>query len=103
VERLPVASCCRAERHRVRVRGSEVSRVGRHPVKARARTAPEALAETMSRRISGAFAQYKITTEEVTAFKELLDKHGLPVFAAIVFPDAIRDLNEKSKARKSKP
>lgn len=56
---------------------------------------PEALAETMGRRITGAFAQYKITAEEGNAFKELVDKHGLPVFVAIVFPDAIRELNER--------
>lgn len=63
---------------------------------------PEVLAETMGKRISGAFAQYKIPADEANAFKVLVDKHGLPVFVAIVFPEAIRELNERKPQQPEK-
>lgn len=57
---------------------------------------PQALADGMGRRMVAAFTQYKIGTTDAQVFKENVDKHGLPVFVAIVFPDAVRELKEKS-------
>jgi hypothetical protein len=54
---------------------------------------PEKLADTMGRRISAAFAQYKIPADQAEAFKVTVDRYGLPVFMAAVFPEAIRELN----------
>lgn len=62
---------------------------------------PEKLADTMGKRIVAAFAQYKIPTAQVEAFKATVDKHGLPVFVAIVFPEAVRDLNATNPGNKS--
>ncbi len=53
----------------------------------------------MGKRIVSAFAQYKITVAEANEFKALVDKHGLPEFVKIVFPQAVREL-EGSKAGK---
>ncbi len=60
---------------------------------------PEVLADTMGKRIVSAFAQYKITVTEANDFKALVDKHGLPEFVKIVFPQAAREF-EGSKAGK---
>ena len=46
------------------------------------------LAESMGRRLVSAFTQYKIPVSYVKDFKGLVDKHGFPVFLAIVFPNA---------------
>jgi hypothetical protein len=64
---------------------------------------PEALADTMGKRIIAAFAQYKITASDANAFKNMVDRHGVPVFIAIVFPEAARELEAKSKDKKAKP
>jgi len=46
----------------------------------------EALAQAMGRRISTAFAQYKVPVAYVEQFKKLVDEHGMPAFVKIVFP-----------------
>jgi hypothetical protein len=48
------------------------------------------LADAMGRRITGAFLQYKMPLSYAEDLKVLVDTHGLPIFLAIVFPDAIR-------------
>ena len=44
----------------------------------------------MGRRITAAFLQYKIPISYAEDLKVLVDTHGLPIFLAIVFPEAIR-------------
>jgi hypothetical protein len=51
---------------------------------------PAMLADAMGRRITGAFLQYKMPLSYAEDLKVLVDTHGLPIFLAIVFPDAIR-------------
>jgi cell pole-organizing protein PopZ len=51
---------------------------------------PAMLAEAMGRRITAAFLQYKMPISYAEELKVLVDTHGLPVFLAIVFPEAIR-------------
>ncbi len=51
---------------------------------------PAMLADAMGRRITGAFLQYKMPLSYAEDLKVLVDMHGLPIFLAIVFPDAIR-------------
>jgi hypothetical protein len=52
---------------------------------------PDALADAMGRRIVAAFSQYKIPVAYAESLKKLVDKHGLPVFMKIVFPDRSPD------------
>jgi hypothetical protein len=49
---------------------------------------PQMLATTMNRRVSGAFAQYKISKEQIAQFKRNVDQHGFPLFFQSLFPDA---------------
>jgi hypothetical protein len=51
---------------------------------------PAMLADAMGRRITAAFLQYKMPFSYAEELKVLVDTHGLPIFLAIVFPDAIR-------------
>jgi hypothetical protein len=50
-------------------------------------SAPQ-LADAMGKRFVSAFSQYKIPVAYVKDFKVLVDQHGLPVFLALVFPNA---------------
>lgn len=49
---------------------------------------PELLAQTMGKRVADAFAAYDVPVSRVEAFKELVDKHGFPVFFEALFPDS---------------
>jgi hypothetical protein len=67
---------------------------------------PQVLADTMGKRIVAAFSQYKVPVTEAEAFKVLVDKHGLPVFVGIVFPEVVKELNSRKptdKSQKPKP
>lgn len=58
---------------------------------------PADLAMAMGKRIVAAFNQYKIPVSEAEKFKKLVDKHGFPIFAALVFP---KDPAEAGKQKK---
>lgn len=60
----------------------------------------EALSQSGGRRIVAAFAQYKIPVSQANEFKDLVDKHGVPVFVSIVFPGAIKQGDEKKPAKR---
>jgi hypothetical protein len=47
---------------------------------------PQLLARTMSIRVGQAFANYKVPAERIKAFKQLVDRHGFPVFFSALFP-----------------
>jgi hypothetical protein len=47
---------------------------------------PQRLAQTMGRRISSAFAKYKVPKENVETFKSIVDEQ-FPVFFQALFPD----------------
>ena len=51
---------------------------------------PAMLADAMGRRITAAFLQYKMPFTYAEDLKVLVDRHGLPIFLAIVFPEAAR-------------
>ncbi len=62
---------------------------------------PQMLADTMGQRISAAFHQYQKTQAYADEVRRLVDQHGLPVFVAIVFPEAVQAIeNEKTKQKK---
>lgn len=49
---------------------------------------PEEISKGFTDRFVAAFAQYKLAESDVTQFRALVDKHGLPVFIKGVFPNA---------------
>jgi len=61
---------------------------------------PQVLAESMGQRISMAFGQYKKSQDYADNVKKLVDEHGLPVFLGIVFPEAVRAIEEKNPKEK---
>lgn len=61
---------------------------------------PQMLAESMGQRISMAFGQYKKSQDYADNVKKLVDEHGLPVFLAIVFPEAVRAIEQKNPKEK---
>jgi hypothetical protein len=61
---------------------------------------PQQLATSMGQRISTAFSHYKKSQAYADDVKDLVDKHGLPVFLAIVFPEVARAIDEKAKQKK---
>lgn len=61
---------------------------------------PEALSQSGGRRIVAAFAQYKIPVTQANEFKELVDKHGVPVFVNIVFPGSAKQAEDKKAAKR---
>ena len=62
---------------------------------------PQMLADSMSQRVSMAFGQYKKSQAYADNVKKLVDEHGLPVFLAIVFPEAVRALEDKKAKEKN--
>jgi hypothetical protein len=64
------------------------SRMSPDALKRTGAPSPEMLASTMNRRVSGAFAQYKIGKEQIAQFKRNVDEHGFPLFFQSLFPDA---------------
>lgn len=63
---------------------------------------PEMLAESMGKRISMAFGQYGKSQAYADNVKRLVDEHGLPVFFAIVFPEAAKVIEDKKTEEKKK-
>jgi hypothetical protein len=49
---------------------------------------PEDLAKAMGRRIAQAFGQYKISKADAESVKLAVDKHGMPAYLKIMFPNA---------------
>jgi len=49
---------------------------------------PQMLADAMGRRITAAFANYKMPVSYVEAFKKLVDEHGFPLFFKTLFPNS---------------
>jgi hypothetical protein len=61
---------------------------------------PHELAESMGRRVSAAFHQYRKSQAYADEVRNLVDRHGLPVFLAIVFPEAVKAMDKNSKEKK---
>ena len=62
---------------------------------------PAELAESMGKRISLAFMKYGKSQAYADEVKRLVDQHGMPVFFAIVFPEATRAVEQKKSKEKS--
>lgn len=62
---------------------------------------PHMLAENMGQRVSQAFGQYNKSQAYADNVRKLTDEHGLPVFLAIVFPEAVRAIEQKKNSEKS--
>ncbi len=62
------------------------SRIPPETLKKMGAPTPQLLAQTMGKRIATAFATYKVPPARAKAFKELVDKHGFPVFFKALFP-----------------
>ena len=48
---------------------------------------PQVLADSMGKRITQAFASYKVPNSEVEHFHKLIDEEGFPVFFEALFPN----------------
>jgi hypothetical protein len=64
------------------------SRVDPESLKRMGAPSPDMLAQTMTRRVGAAFAQYKVSKERIAEFKRNMDEHGFPLFFKTLFPDA---------------
>jgi hypothetical protein len=62
---------------------------------------PQELADSMGQRISAAFQRYKKSQAYADEVRRLVDTHGAPVFFAIVFPEAVKAIEDK-KAKEKK-
>lgn len=62
------------------------SRVKPEALKSMGAPTPEALAKSMGKRITAAFASYDVPPQRAKAFKELVDEHGFPLFFQSLFP-----------------
>jgi hypothetical protein len=63
---------------------------------------PQMLAESMGQRVSMAFGQYGKSQAYADNVKRLVDEHGFPVFLAIVFPEAVKALEDKQTRERKK-
>ena len=61
---------------------------------------PHMLAESMGQRVSMAFGQYKKSQAYADNVRKIVDEHGLPVFLSIVFPEAVRAMDQKNTQEK---
>lgn len=61
---------------------------------------PQVLADNMAKRVSMAFSQYKKSQAFADNVRKLTDEHGLPVFLAIVFPEAVKAHGEQKSEQK---
>jgi hypothetical protein len=61
---------------------------------------PHMLAQSMGQRVSMAFGQYKKSQAYADNVRKIVDEHGLPVFLSIVFPEAVRALDQKNTQEK---
>ena len=57
---------------------------------------PQALADSMGRRVIAALKQYKMTAAYGQSLEKLVHEHGTPVFLANVFPEAVKELQDKA-------
>jgi len=62
---------------------------------------PQQLADSMGQRISMAFSQYKKPQSYADDLKKLVDEHGLPIFLALVFPEAVKAIEQKKDQEKN--
>jgi hypothetical protein len=62
---------------------------------------PHMLAESMGQRVSQAFGQYNKSQAYADNVRKLTDEHGLPVFLSLVFPEAVRAIEQKKNSEKS--
>ena len=62
---------------------------------------PQELADSMGQRISAAYQRYKKSQAYADEVRRLVDTHGAPVFFAIVFPEAVKAIEDK-KAKEKK-
>jgi hypothetical protein len=60
------------------------------------------LANAMGRRVVAAFAQYKMSATYGDELKKLVDEHGVPVYLTIVFPEAIKEMQQKPGKEREK-
>ena len=58
------------------------------------------LAESMGQRISLAFNKYNKPQSYADVVRKLVDMHGLPVFLSIVFPEAVRSMEDRKSKEK---
>lgn len=63
------------------------SRMAPEALKKMGAPTPQMLAQTMSRRVSAAFAQYKVPKERILEFRRVVEEQGFPLFFATLFPD----------------
>lgn len=63
---------------------------------------PEALADSMGRRVVAALSQYKMTAAYGQSLEKLIHEHGTPVFLSTVFPEAVKELQDKAAKEQSK-
>ena len=49
---------------------------------------PQQLDQSFRQRAASAFAQYNVATKDAVALADIVEKHGLPVFLKIVFPQS---------------
>jgi hypothetical protein len=61
---------------------------------------PHVLAESMGHRVSAAFGKYQKSQAYADNVKKIVDEHGLPVFLSIVFPEAVRAMEDKNMQEK---
>jgi hypothetical protein len=61
---------------------------------------PEVIADAMGRRVVAAFAQYKMSAAYGDELKRLVDEHGVPVYLKVVFPEAVKEMDDRSKKDK---
>jgi len=64
------------------------SRMSPEALKRTGAPSPQMLADSMHRRVGAAFGKYKVTQEQIAAFKKNVDEHGFPLFFQSLFPDA---------------
>mgnify|MGYP001436460777 CR=1 FL=1 len=63
---------------------------------------PAMLADSMGKRVSMAFGQYGKSQAYADNVKRIVDEHGLPVFLAIVFPEAMKAIQDKQENDRTK-
>jgi hypothetical protein len=79
------------------------SRVPAQTLKKQGAPSPRMLADAMGRRITAAFANYKMPVSYVDDFKKLVDEHGFPLFFKTLFPESKVPPKGKSPPAAAKP
>ncbi len=60
------------------------------------------IADAMGRRVVAAFAQYKMPAAYGDDLRKLVDEHGVPVFLKIVFPEAVKEIQQRPPKEQEK-